>query len=115
MARFIMTNRRAGKFLESQKTASREAVESRFHDTLEANASDISEPPPTDKLARRMFFFDADPEEVAVKAAYFPQDVMVEPEIPHRPVQRCSPPPVGVQPTAVQPTAVQSTAVHATA
>ena len=101
MARFIMTNRRAGKFLDSQKTASREAVETRFHSTLEFGASDISTPTPPDDLARRVFFFDADPEEVAVKAADFPQDVIVEPEIPHRPVQRWGPPPVGVQATAV--------------
>jgi subtilisin family serine protease len=106
MARFIMTNRRAGKFLDAQKTASREAVESRFHTALEDNASDISTPPPTDELARRVFFFDADPEEVAAKAADFPEDVIVEPEIPHRPVQRWAPPPVGVQATAVQTAAV---------
>jgi subtilisin family serine protease len=101
MARFIMTNRRAGKFLESQKKASREAVEAGFRTMFEASADSISQPTPPDDLARRVFFFDADPEEVAVKAADFPQDVIVEPEIPHRPVQRWGPPPVGVQATAV--------------
>lgn len=83
MARFVMTNRRAGKFLDAQKRASREAVENRFHALFSASVDVVSAPPPSDDLARRIYVLEADPREVAVKSREVTADVIIEPAILH--------------------------------
>ena len=83
MARYVMANRRAGKFQDDQKRSSRAALESGFNDMFAASADMVTDLAPADELARRVVVFDADPEEVAAKAATLPADVIVEPEILH--------------------------------
>lgn len=86
MARYVMANRRAGKFLESQKSASREALDFGFNNLFAASVDVVNDLAPPDALARRVVVFDGDPEEVAAKATALPTDVIVEPEILHFPV-----------------------------
>ena len=85
MARFVMANRRAGKFLDAQKTASRAALESGFSNLFAASVDVVNDLSPSDELARRVVVFDADSEEVSAKALSLSTDVMVEPEILHFP------------------------------
>ena len=93
MARYVMANRRAGKFMEGQKRASREALETGFSNLFAASVDIIGDHAPADELARRVVVFDADPEEVTAKASALSADVMVEPEILHFPVARRRPAP----------------------
>jgi len=86
MARYVMANRRAGKFHEFEKEASRRALDSGFKRLFSTNVDVVNDLNPADPLARRMMVFDADPDEVAAKAASLPTDVMVEREILHYPV-----------------------------
>src|SRR5687768_11624977 len=86
MARYVMANRRAGKFSDSQKLASREAIETGFRRSFSASVDVVSDLNPDDALARRVMVFDADPEEVAAKALTLSADVIVEPEILHFPM-----------------------------
>jgi hypothetical protein len=86
MARYVMANRRAGKFLDHEKAASREALAVGFNQLFAANVRVIADRDPTDALARRVVVFEADPEEVAAKAMALPTDVIVEPEILHFPL-----------------------------
>ena len=54
MARFVMANRRAGKFLDAQKTASRAALESGFSNLFAASVDVVNDLSPSDELARRV-------------------------------------------------------------
>lgn len=85
MARYVMANRRAGKFLEVEKRASRAAMAAGLH-TLSAGMDVIADRNPADELARRVVVFEADPEEMAAKAVTLSSDVIVEPEILHYPM-----------------------------
>ena len=62
MARFVMANRRAGKFLDDEKRASRAALAASFDQLFAANVNVIADRDPQDALARRVVLFDADPE-----------------------------------------------------
>ena len=86
MARFVMANRRAGKFHEFEKVASRAALESGFSQLFAASVNIINDLNPADTQARRVVVFEADPVEVSAKAASLPADVMLEPEILHFPI-----------------------------
>jgi subtilisin family serine protease len=86
MARFVMANRRAGKFLESEKRASRAALAENFDRHFAASVNVIADRNPADELARRVVVFEADEEDVPLRAAALPADVIVEPEILHYPV-----------------------------
>jgi subtilisin len=86
MARYVMANRRAGKFQDSQKRASRDALERGFSLSLAASVDVVRDLNPEDELARRVMVFEADPEEVAAKAPMLTGDVIVEREIPHSPL-----------------------------
>ena len=88
MARYVMANRRAGKFLDVQKRSSRVALEAGFTSLFAASVDVINDLAPADELARRVVVFDADPEEVSAKASTLPTDVIVEPEILHFPVAK---------------------------
>jgi subtilisin family serine protease len=85
MARYVMANRRAGKFLEVEKRASRAAVAAGFNQ-LSASVDVIADRNPADELARRVIVFEAEPEEIAAKAAALPTDCIVEAEILHFPL-----------------------------
>ena len=85
MARYVMANRRAGKFLDEEKRASRAAIAASFEGLFAASVDVIADRNPADDLARRVVIFDADPEEVPAKAGTLPADVLVEPEILHFP------------------------------
>jgi subtilisin family serine protease len=86
MARYVMANRRAGKFLDDEKKASRAALAAGFNQLFAASVNVIADRDPQDELARRVVVFDADPAEVPAKAASLPTDVMVEAEILHFPM-----------------------------
>ena len=86
MARFVMTNRRAGKFRAAEKRSSRSSLDFAFSAKLERNVNVIGDTQPQDDEARRVVVFEATPEEVAAKSAELPADVIVEPEILHFPL-----------------------------
>ena len=86
MARYVMANRRAGKFHAEQKTASRLALDAAFSANFDKSVDVVSDLNPPDILARRVMVIEADPEEIAAKAPTLPTDVIVEPEILHFPV-----------------------------
>ena len=85
MARYVMANRRSGKFLDVEKRASRATVAAGL-DQLSANLNVIADRNPVDELARRVVVFEADPEDIAAKAAALPTDCIVEAEILHFPL-----------------------------
>jgi subtilisin len=104
MARYVMANRRAGKFQAAEKSASREAMEVGFDSLFRSSVEVVHDRNPRDPLARRVLVFDADPEEVSAKAPALSSDVLVEPEILHFPVaqvlstlRRGGPPIVGLR------------------
>lgn len=83
MARYVMANRRSGKFHESEKRASRASLDTSFHSLLAANVHLIGDTKPSDDQKRRVLIFEAEPAEIEVKKASLPSDVMIEPEILH--------------------------------
>jgi subtilisin len=83
MARYVMANRRSGKFHEFEKRASRAALDSSFHTLLTANVDLIGDTNPSDDQKRRVVIFEADPSEIEAKKVSLPSDVMIEPEILH--------------------------------
>ena len=85
MARYVMANRRSGKFLEVEKRASRATVAAGLNQ-LSGSLNVIADRNPADELARRVVVFEADPEEIAAKAATLPTDCIVEAEILHFPM-----------------------------
>ena len=86
MARYVMANRRAGKFNQFEQEASRQALDAGFNQLFAASVSVVNDRKPSDARARRVMVFEADPEEVSAKAPTLPADVIVEPEILHFPV-----------------------------
>ena len=84
MARYVLSNRRAGKFDAGEKRASRVAMEESFL-LLEPGADVVSRLAPADDTAREVIVFDANPAEVAIKTATAGPDVLIEPEILHFP------------------------------
>ena len=85
MARYVMANRRAGKFQAAEKRASRAAVASSFSALFAGSVAVVNDLNPRDELARRVIVFDCDPEEANAKAAELPADVLLEPQILHFP------------------------------
>jgi subtilase family protein len=85
MARYVMANRRAGKFQESDKKASRAAIQSAFTNLFANSVDVVNDLNPADELARRVMVMECDPEEANAKAANLPADVLFEPEILHFP------------------------------
>jgi subtilisin len=77
-----MANRRAGKFQETAKRASRAAVSTTFA-AIESAVSVVNDLDPPDDLARRVVVFDADPKDIQAKLAAPLDDVLLEPEILH--------------------------------
>lgn len=83
MARYVMSNRRAGKFTTEEKLASRASVSKVLGGPLMAGASILRESVPKQETARHLILFEAEPAEVAAKVSNLPKDVIVEPEILH--------------------------------
>ncbi len=83
MAKYIMSNKRAGKFQNSEKLASRGSLESVKASNFMLGSSIIQENNPKHETSRKIVVFEADPAEMAAKRNNLPDDVMVEPEILH--------------------------------
>ena len=83
MARYVIANRRSGKFHESEKRASRASLDTSFRTLLAANVQLIGDTNPSDNQKRRVMIFEAEPAEIESKKASLPSDVMIEPEILH--------------------------------
>ncbi len=83
MARFVMANRRAGKFDDAEKISSRDAMATVMAGSFMTGASIVAQNTPKQETARHVVVFEANSGEMAAKAAELPADVMVEPEILH--------------------------------
>jgi subtilisin len=83
MARYVMANRRSGKFHEYEKRASRASLDTSFNTLLAANVHLLGDTNPSDDLKRRVMIFEAEPSQIEAKKSNLPQDVMIEPEILH--------------------------------
>jgi len=83
MAKYIMSNRRAGKFQDSEKLASRGSLEAVKTSNFMLGSSIIEENSPKHETSRKTVVFEAEPAEMAAKRDSLPDDVMVEPEILH--------------------------------
>ncbi|UII75831.1 S8 family serine peptidase [Flagellimonas sp. HMM57] len=83
MAKYIMSNRRAGKFQDSEKRASRDSLESVKTSNFMLGSSIIKENTPKHETSRKTVVFEAEPAEMTAKMSNLPNDVMVEPEILH--------------------------------
>lgn len=82
MARYVMANRRAGKFDALAKKESRRNVDSAI--TMFAGGlSVIHDNQPKDNEARRVVVFEADATEMSARSGDLPRDVLLEPEILH--------------------------------
>ena len=84
MARYVMANRRSGKFKESEKTTARASVGMTLS-SISTGISIQSDDNPDDPLARRVVKFDADPKDIQQMLETLSSDVIIEPEILHYP------------------------------
>ncbi len=81
MARFIMSNRRAGKFTDDQKLASRHSLEVSL-DLIRPSITTVADRS-VGETTRRTIVLEAEPSEIEAKRGAFGPDVMIEPEIIH--------------------------------
>jgi subtilisin len=81
MARYVIANRRAGKFSAAAKADSRAEVATAL--ATMPFATIIHDTDPDDPLARRVTVVEADPGAMAKHRVGLPPDVIVEPEIIH--------------------------------
>lgn len=81
MARYVVANRRAGKFTSDAKTASRHEVSVTLGSL--GGFAVVEDNDPADPLARRVTVIEGDAAEIQAKRAEFSADVIVEPEILH--------------------------------
>src|SRR4051794_9126820 len=77
--RYVIANRRAGKYTSDAKISSRVAMMSAFG--LLETAKILAEQAPEDPTTRQIILFDAESSELEAKRAHFPLDAIVEPEI----------------------------------
>jgi subtilisin len=82
MPRYVLSNRRAGKFKLDAKVASREQAATFWRNQLERNVKVIADHAPADESRRRVVLFEADRAEMSRKAPSNP-DVLVEEERLH--------------------------------
>ena len=82
MAIFVIANRRAGKFNDPEKKASRNTLDKTFSG-LEHRVKIIHDYQPPDPLRRRIIVFEAETAEIAAIACGLPEDVLLEPEMLH--------------------------------
>ncbi|MGW9686269.1 S8 family serine peptidase [Flagellimonas sp. 2504JD1-5] len=83
MAKYIMSNRRAGKFQTDEKLASRNSIETVKTSKFMFGSSIIKENAPKQETSRKTIVFEANPAEIEAKRNDLPNDVIVEPEILH--------------------------------
>lgn len=83
MARFIMANRRAGLFTDSEKLSSRNALEVAYEGQFAASSDLVSDRSGTAETSRRTIVIDMEPQEVASKLSTLSPEVLIEPEILH--------------------------------
>lgn len=83
--RYVMANRRAGKFRRDEKVASRVAMDAAF-DAFES-VSAVHDVSPEDRAARRVVVFNARPEEIESKRARLPTDTILEPVVARWPLE----------------------------
>lgn len=81
MAKYVMSNRRAGKFSDEAKLASRASLEISFSQL--SGSVDMIGDTAKGETSRRTIFFLADPSEIESKREAFGPDVIIEPEIIH--------------------------------
>jgi subtilisin len=80
MPRYVLVNRRAGKFTAEEKQASRSILSATLA-RLEGSAQVLADKNPRDDLARRVVMFEADADQVAKMQSALPSDAMIEPLI----------------------------------
>ncbi|MDP8930364.1 MAG: S8 family serine peptidase [Actinomycetota bacterium] len=85
MARYVLSHRRAGKFNDDAKRASRTAADHAFSSLFEPAADVVNRMEPAEDTAREVIVFEANPADVAAKATMVGPDVLIEPEILHFP------------------------------
>ncbi|MDE0331669.1 MAG: S8 family serine peptidase [Nitrospinae bacterium] len=83
MSRFLMTNRRAGKFSNSEKLKSRKALLETMDSSFISNVDKIIESKPKRDTARAVVYFEAEDEFINQKKDSIDRDVIIEPEIFH--------------------------------
>ena len=71
MAKYIMSNRRAGKFQDSEKLASRDSLETVKTSNFMLGSSIIKENSPKHETSRKIVVFEAEPAEMAAKRTTF--------------------------------------------
>lgn len=103
MARFVIANRRAGRFTADAKAASRFSVAVALDGI--ASATIVEDNEPADPLARRVVVIDADPAEVEHQRTIGNPDTIIEPEILHRPLTVLPDDLAGAVPMGVAPAA----------
>lgn len=85
MARYVVSNRRAGKFGEDEHLHSRAVLGAALQE-MAADVNVLRDSAPADPEARRTVIVEADPVEMEARVRELPPDVLVEPEILHWPV-----------------------------
>lgn len=80
MPRYVMVNRRADKFTDQAKAASKAAVASALA-VMDGSTRVVSDHNPADDLARRVVVFDAEAADVADMKKSLSPDVVIEPAI----------------------------------
>src|SRR5258708_18047448 len=81
LARYVVANRRAGRFGPDAQALSRAELATMLSSFAPRQILQDTVPP--DPLARRVAIIEADPSEMIVKMASLPPDVIIEPEILH--------------------------------
>ncbi len=85
MTRFVIANKRSGKFNQDERRVARERLDLAFDRQLSHNVSVIGDTKPDDSAARRIVVFDANPNDIVAILESPPPDVIIEPEILHYP------------------------------
>jgi subtilisin len=80
LQRYVIANRRAGKFDVQAKTLSRTMMAETLSTLAPQIVTDIN---PVNPFARRVTIVEAEPAEMAARIAAAPPDVIIEPEILH--------------------------------
>ena len=83
MTRFIMANRRAGKFETSAKQRSLKALYDVMDQSFQANVEHLAASNPKRDTARAIVFFEAEDDFIQRKTSDIDPDVIIEPEISH--------------------------------
>lgn len=84
MARYVMANRRAGRFSVSEKLSSRASISRVMSSSFMSGANILSRNEPKHETSRQLVLFEAEPDEIEAKIRTLPEEVIVEPEIIHQ-------------------------------